>query len=244
MKILYLGYPENSIHLFLKTRGNVTNTQEKLSSDIDLKEFEWIISYGYSHIIKQEYIDQVKNPIINLHVSYLPFNKGADPNFWSWFENTPKGVTIHQIDKGIDTGGIFIQNEVKFKEDETLASSYEILRKEIENLFIESFDNIVKGIILPKNQNGDGTFHLKKDLDKYKHLFTQSWNTPVNQIKMTDLEIINEIQKVRGKNNVNWMDILRIAFTHAPEETREVFKRITNDDNIINKLSKQLSNNK
>jgi methionyl-tRNA formyltransferase len=196
MKILYLGYPENSIHLFLKTRGNVTNTQEKLSSDIDLKEFEWIISYGYSHIIKQEYIDQVKNPIINLHVSYLPFNKGADPNFWSWFENTPKGVTIHQIDKGIDTGGIFIQNEVKFKEDETLASSYEILRKEIENLFIESFDNIVKGIILPKNQNGDGTFHLKKDLDKYKHLFTQGWNTPVNQIKMTDLEIIDEIEKI------------------------------------------------
>jgi methionyl-tRNA formyltransferase len=196
MKILYLGYPENSIHLFLKTRGNVTNTQEKLSSDIDLKEFEWIISYGYSHIIKQEYIDQVKNPIINLHVSYLPFNKGADPNFWSWFENTPKGVTIHQIDKGIDTGGIFIQNEVKFKEDETLASSYEILRKEIENLFIESFDNIVKGIILPKNQNGDGTFHLKKDLDKYKHLFTQGWNTPINQIKMTDLEIIDEIEKI------------------------------------------------
>lgn len=196
MKILYLGYPENLIHLFLKTRGNVTNTQEKLSSDIDLKEFEWVISYGYSHIIKQEYIDQVKNPIINLHVSYLPFNKGADPNFWSWFENTPKGVTIHQIDKGIDTGGIFIQNEVKFKEDETLASSYEILRKEIENLFIESFDNIVKGIILPKNQNGDGTFHLKKDLDKYKHLFTQGWNTPVNQIKMTDLEIIDEIEKI------------------------------------------------
>ena len=39
------------------------------------------------------------------------------------------------------------------------------------------------------------------------------------------------------------MDILRIAFIHAPEETRELFKRITNDDNIINELSKQLSNN-
>jgi hypothetical protein len=65
----------------------------------------------------------------------------------------------------------------------------------------------------------------------------------LNNNNMTDLEIIDEIQKVRGKNNVNWMDILRIAFTHAPEETREVFKRITNDDNIINELSKQLANN-
>lgn len=65
----------------------------------------------------------------------------------------------------------------------------------------------------------------------------------LNNNNMTDLEIINEIQKVRGRNNVNWMDILRIAFTHAPEETREVFKRITNDDNLINELSKQLANN-
>lgn len=60
---------------------------------------------------------------------------------------------------------------------------------------------------------------------------------------MTDLEIINEIQKVRNRNNVNWMDILKIAFIYAPNETREIFKRITNDDNIINQLSKQLANN-
>ena len=60
---------------------------------------------------------------------------------------------------------------------------------------------------------------------------------------MTDLEIIDEIQKIRSRNNINWMDILKIAFTHAPTETREVFKRITNDDNLINELSKKLANN-
>lgn len=60
---------------------------------------------------------------------------------------------------------------------------------------------------------------------------------------MTDLEIIDEIEKVRGKNNVNWMDILRIAFTHSPEETRKVFKRITDSDLTINELSKKLANN-
>ena len=60
---------------------------------------------------------------------------------------------------------------------------------------------------------------------------------------MTDLEIIDEIQKVRGNNNVNWMDILRVAFKYAPDETREIFKRITNDNNVINELSKKLANN-
>ena len=109
MKILYLGYPQNPIHLFLKTKGMVFQTQEKINFNID--QFDWVVSYGYSHIIKQDMIDKAKNPIINLHISYLPFNKGADPNFWSWLENTLKGVTIHQIDKGIDTGDILIQKE-------------------------------------------------------------------------------------------------------------------------------------
>jgi methionyl-tRNA formyltransferase len=243
MKILYLGYPENLIYNFLKTKGEVTSIQEKLSNSINIKEFDWIISYGYSHIIKQNIINEVKNPIINLHISYLPFNRGSDPNFWSWINDTPKGITIHQIDKGIDTGCILIQKEIKFTEDETLFSSYNILRKEIETLFIENFDNIIKDVILPKKQNGEGTFHLKKDLDKYKHLLTQGWNTPVKQIKMTDLEIIDEIEKVRSKNNVNWMDILRVAFKYAPDEARAIMAKINNDDNKISKLLEQLSNN-
>jgi methionyl-tRNA formyltransferase len=241
MKILYLGYPENAIHSFLQTKGTVFQTQEKISFDVD--QFDWIISYGYSHILKQDIIDSAKNPIINLHISYLPYNRGADPNFWSWFENTPKGVTIHQIDKGIDTGDILIQKMVNFEGTETLSSSYDILRKEIECLFIENFDNITKNIIFPKKQHGTGTYHSRKDLEPYKHLLKNGWNTPVKQIKMTDLEIIDEIEKIRSKNNVNWMDVLRLAFTHAPNEARAIMAKINNDDNRISELLKKLSNN-
>jgi len=241
MNILYLGYPESSVHLFLKTKGTVYQTLEKISFDIS--QFDWVISYGYSHIIKQDIIDEAKNPIINLHISYLPFNRGADPNFWSWLENTPKGVTIHQIDKGLDTGGIFIQKEIKFKGDETLSSSYNILRKEIEDLFIENFDSITKGIILPRKQEGKGTYHSRKNLEPYKYLLTQGWDTTVKQIKMTDLEIIDEIEKVRNKNNVNWMDVLRLAFKHSPNEARAIMAKINKDDNRISELLEQLSNN-
>lgn len=60
---------------------------------------------------------------------------------------------------------------------------------------------------------------------------------------VTDLQIIDAIQQVRNKNNVNWMDILRIAFKYAPEETREVFKKITGSDDEIGKLSRKLANN-
>ena len=246
MKILLLTSGKSNILEFLKQYGEVTVYREKLDLIDSISYFDWIISYGYRHIIKASEIKQARNPIINLHISYLPYNRGADPNFWSWFDDTPKGVSIHQIDEGIDTGPIYARRTVEFTEEETLASSYEILKSSIENLFYCSFEDIVSGKCLPfYPTEKNGSFHLSKDLDKYKHLLYNGWNTPVKDLKkMTDLEIINEIESVRSKNNVNWMDILRLAFKHAPDETREIIGRINSDDNKISSLLEKLSNNK
>ncbi len=57
-------------------------------------------------------------------------------------------------------------------------------------------------------------------------------------IKSTKL--INQIQEIRKKNNVNWMDILRIAFETSPDKTKSVFKNIFKDDKSINLISKKL----
>ena len=56
------------------------------------------------------------------------------------------------------------------------------------------------------------------------------------------LEIIDEIEKVRSGNNMNWMDILRLAFTHAPEEAKQLMKKIDHEDNQISQLAKKLTN--
>ena len=55
------------------------------------------------------------------------------------------------------------------------------------------------------------------------------------------LKIIDEIEKVRTRNNVNWMDILRLAFTYAPEEAKKMMKKIDHEDNRISDLVKKLS---
>ena len=51
---------------------------------------------------------------------------------------------------------------------------------------------------------------------------------------------IDEIEKIRRGNNINWMNILRVAFMNSPSETSKIFKNIFKDDNSINKLSKKL----
>ena len=162
---------------FLENRGNVDWENRKLSPS-EVTQYEWIISYGYRHIISNEIIQHVCNPIINLHISYLPFNRGAHPNYWSNKDNTPKGVTIHFIDSGIDTGPILVQKECSFSNDDTLRSSYLKLKFEIENLFYNNFDKIINGEIFAKPQIGKGSYHEKKELPS-----NIDWNTKIKHIK-------------------------------------------------------------
>tara|TARA_B100000989_G_scaffold298829_1_gene290267 strand:- start:4458 stop:4643 length:186 start_codon:yes stop_codon:yes gene_type:complete len=61
---------------------------------------------------------------------------------------------------------------------------------------------------------------------------------------MTDLEIIDKIEKIRSKNNINWMNILRVAFKYAPDEARQIISKINSDDQQISQLLKKLSENK
>lgn len=55
-------------------------------------------------------------------------------------------------------------------------------------------------------------------------------------------KIINKIQKIRTKNNVNWMNILRVSFKYAPSEAKKIIEDINKNDkeisNLINKLTK------
>lgn len=50
------------------------------------------------------------------------------------------------------------------------------------------------------------------------------------------LGIIEKIEKIRNKNNTNWMDVLRLAFRHAPDEAAELMVEINKSDNAISNL--------
>ncbi len=169
MNILFLGYKNSPLIKFLENQNHSVIVTEKKITPVFLMEnqVDFVVSYGYRHIIKKDILDLLPGKVINLHISYLPYNKGADPNFWSFVENTPKGVTIHRIDEGLDTGDILVQKEMEFSvQDETLRTSYEKLQKEIQNLFKENWNKIVANEIKPTPQKGIGTYHRKKDKEK------------------------------------------------------------------------------
>ncbi len=126
--------------------------------------YDFVVSFGYRHILSKDIIAKLDCPILNLHISYLPYNRAAHPNFWSFYDNTPAGVTIHLIDDGIDTGPIIYQRYVNFDRDEiTFAKTYKRLIKEIEALFEQNIDDILAGHWVAKPQRGAGTIHFVKD---------------------------------------------------------------------------------
>jgi hypothetical protein len=54
------------------------------------------------------------------------------------------------------------------------------------------------------------------------------------------LKIIKQIETVRSKNNKNWMDLYRLAFAVAPDESVKIIKKILSRDKSVSKLAEKL----
>ena len=184
--------------LLLSNNDNVKLLKDKLDKDYEvvlyhdkvtpeyIKELnpDIVISYNYSHIVKEDVIDLLGDKIINMHCSLLPWNKGASPNIWSFIDDTPKGVTIHVLEKGLDTGRLLLQEEVTFDEEtETLASSYNKLQETIVDLLVSNLEDILDGNIVPTEQKGEGSYHRTSDLKALLNGREIDYNMTIKQFK-------------------------------------------------------------
>lgn len=82
-------------------------------------------------------------------------------------------------------------------------------------------------------KNGYSILKKNKLTILYKIFKTNAKNQKYNSI-------ISKIELIRKKNNVNWMDVLKLCFQLDPEKTKLIFKRINVDDKKINNLSKKI----
>ena len=190
MNLLFLGPSESAVLEFLKTaEPNIVQTMEPID-ELFFEEHpvDFLVSHGYRHIIKQSDLDRFPRRAVNLHISYLPWNRGADPNLWSFIENTPKGVSIHYLDAGIDTGDIIAQKLVEFGLGETLRTTYARLQAEIAQLFAGHWSRICAGTCHAVKQKGAGSFHRIADHKKVVHVLTKGWDTPIDDLEKAGAE--------------------------------------------------------
>ena len=184
MKVLILSpYPKEIIKILEKNQDNYLIYNEKLKiSFLKKNKIEFIISYGYKYLITKDIIDIFKGKIINLHISFLPFNRGYYPNLWSHLEGSPSGVTIHLINEQIDGGEILLQKQVEIDpKKHSFRSSYFILRKEIELLLKSNWKSLKLGEIPGKISINEGSYKNKKDGDEILQLFDEGWDTKITK---------------------------------------------------------------
>jgi methionyl-tRNA formyltransferase len=148
-------------------------------------EPDFIVSYGYRHIIKEPILSKYENRIINIHIGLLPWNRGADPNFWSWFDNTPKGVTIHEIDAGLDTGRILTQTEMGWATNQdTLRTTHETLLNLGAEMFNEWWPCLrLQRLIWLHQEKDPGTYHKAADKRRFMGMLPLGWDTPVKDVE-------------------------------------------------------------
>ena len=182
---LFLGYKKNqtSIIDFLKKKNFKIINHQNIPPLKVFNQSDFILSFGFRKIISENLIKKIKKPIFNIHLSYLPFNRGAHPNFWSFIENTPAGISIHKIDKGIDSGDIILRKKIYFNINcgkfSTFKKTYNYLFIEAERLFKKNFNKIYKKKYKKILNNNKGTFHSKKNLPRWM----KNWSMGISLAK-------------------------------------------------------------
>lgn len=145
-------------------QDNTLSEIHNLQADIGLSIF-----FGY--ILQPRLFEMLPKGCLNLHPALLPYNRGSFPNVWSIIDKTPAGVTLHYVDKGIDTGDIVAQKEVLVLPTDTGESLYQRLEDSCFDLFIESWGKLWTGEIPPQTQDfADGTYHFMKDVDDIDYI--------------------------------------------------------------------------
>ena len=109
--------------------------------------------------------------------------------------------------------------------------------------YAENLINKNTFIALVNNKNVK-SISLFRSLDYNKYKLSGEFiimKKKLSKNKTDYLSIIKKIEKIRKKNNSNWMDLLRIAFKYSPKEAAKIMSNIYKHDNKIGLLSKKLS---
>lgn len=115
---------------------------------------ELMVVVGYGQIIPQTIIDIPKHGILNVHASLLPKYRGAAPIQWAIANGeTETGVTIMQIDAGLDTGDMLLKASVAIEPDETAPELSARLAPLGADKLITAIQQIEAGSIQREKQN-------------------------------------------------------------------------------------------
>ncbi len=129
-------------------------------------EADVFVVAAFGQILSKEILDMPKYGCINIHGSLLPKYRGAAPIQWAVIDGEEKsGITIMQMDVGIDTGDILYVKDCLLEEKETGASLFDKLADLGAIAIVEALDLLEQGKLKAVPQEHEKSTHAKR-LDK------------------------------------------------------------------------------
>ena len=117
---------------------------------------------AFGQILSEEILAMPKYGCINIHASLLPKYRGAGPIQWAIIDGEKKtGVTIMQMEKGLDTGDMLFQTEVEIEARETADTLHDKLAAAGARLIVEALPKIEAGQVMPRKQNDAESCYAK-----------------------------------------------------------------------------------
>lgn len=176
---------------------------------------EIVITIAYGQIIPEDFLNLPKYGWINVHFSSLPRWRGAAPVQWAILSaDKETGVTIFQLDKGMDTGPVYSSESVSIERDETTEMLLTRLSNIGADLAIQSLSKIQNDIepvaqlnsgvtLAPKITKNDGKINWHENTDEIFNRYRALAGNPgiwtllgELRLKIDSLEISNRVEKI------------------------------------------------
>lgn len=120
-----------------------------------------VVAYGL--ILPQVVLDTPKMGCINVHGSLLPRWRGAAPIQRAlWAGDKQTGITIMQMDLGLDTGDMLLKTHLPIENEDTSASLYEKLANQGPNALLEALNGLSAGTLKTEKQDSNLANYAEK----------------------------------------------------------------------------------
>lgn len=178
---------ENDWQKSLRYFANLHGIEEVSLASLYEVEDLLFLSLEYANIVKPELFKSKR--LYNIHFSLLPKYKGMFTSVMPILNNEAySGVTLHKMERGIDTGDIIAQKKFKLGPDDSSLELYHKYLKNAFQLFVENIDVLI--------ENDEITWALEQDPQQstYYSKAQLDFKNIIIDLKQTAMNIHNQIR--------------------------------------------------
>src|SRR5215510_7462683 len=154
---------ERAVALGLPVRTPKTLRSDEAAHAFQALDLDAAVVVSYGHLLPKTFLDAPVLGCLNIHGSLLPRWRGAAPIHRALLAGDAEtGVTIMQLDEGLDTGPTLLERRRPIGPHETAGDLHDALAVLGASALIEAIEGLSRGTLLPRAQSAEGVTYAAK----------------------------------------------------------------------------------